>query len=78
MDDAAGIGDAAGDRPTVDTVGICIRCAGIGIYTMNPDGETLGLRLATPAEKVALSEYEEIQKVRAVVEKMNLKGWYEQ
>jgi hypothetical protein len=75
VDDASGIGDAAGDRPEPDTIALCIQCAGIGIYTVNPDGETLGIRLCTPEEKVELSENEELNEARELIYKMDLKGW---
>ena len=76
VDDASGIGDAEGERPTEGTLALCIRCAGVGIYTVNPDGETLGIRLCTVQEKVELSEDKALQKARAVVERMNLQGWF--
>ena len=76
VDDAAGIGDAEGDRPEEDTIAVCIRCAGVGIYCLNPDGETLGIRLCTPEEKVELSENEELQKARGIIQGADFHGWF--
>jgi len=78
VDDATGVGDAREERPKVDAIAICIRCAGIGIYTMNPDGDSLGLRLPTVTEKVGLSEDEEIRQTRELIQRMNVKGWFDE
>lgn len=76
VDDATGIGDASGDRPTEGTVALCIRCAGVGIYVLNPDGQTLGLRLCTGPEKVELSDHEELVKAREVIQRADFHGWF--
>jgi hypothetical protein len=78
VDDATGIGDAAGERPEEDTIALCIRCAGVGVYTLNPDGQTLGIRLCTPEEKVELSEDETLQKAREVIQKADFHRWFAQ
>lgn len=76
VDDAAGIGDAEGDHPEPGNYGICLRCAGVGVYKENDDG-TLGLRLTTAEEKVELSEDEEVTKVRAHIRTQSL-WWYQE
>jgi hypothetical protein len=66
VDDASGVGDAAGDRPSVDNIAICIMCAGLGIYFEQED-HTLGLRRPTDEEKSELDEDKQITKVRATI-----------
>lgn len=66
VDDAAGVGDAKDDRPEPGNLGICIQCAGLGIYYVKPNG-MLGLRLCTIEEKVELSLDEEVTSVRAAI-----------
>ncbi len=77
VDSAAGVGDAAGDVPEEGDMAICIRCAAVGVYRVNDDGETLGLRLPSSEEKVQLSENQELQEARELVARMNVKGWYD-
>lgn len=75
VDDASGIGDAAGERPSVGTIALCLRCAGLGVYALNPDGKTLGIRKVTDEEKVELSGNPEVVEAQALIRKMDLMKW---
>lgn len=73
VDDASGLGDAEGERPTEDCIAICIRCAAVGIYVRNENG-SLGLRAPSEEEKVELSEEPQIERARAAILLM-VDGW---
>lgn len=71
MDDASQMKDGTIDMdrdnlPSEGDLGICIRCAGAGIYYKQEDG-SLGLRLLTLEEKVQLSENEDAMRARFAV-----------
>ena len=69
VDDATGIGRGK-DRPEPGDLALCINCSSPSFYVDN--GETLGLRLPTVAEKVRLFEDEEVMAVRAKIQKLSL------
>lgn len=53
VDDATGVGETEGRRPEEGDLALCIRCGGPGFY--EDQGEVMGLRAASPDEKVSLS-----------------------
>jgi hypothetical protein len=68
VDDATGIMGAKG-RPKPGDLALCIRCSTPAFYVDN--GETLGLRQPTDAEKVELSEDEEVQRARTMIQRVS-------
>ena len=68
VDSASAAGETEATAiPEPGDFALCIRCAEPGVYAVNPDGQTLGLRAASEAEKVALSEREDVIGVQAAI-----------
>jgi hypothetical protein len=76
VDDASGIGDAEKDRPGDGDVALCIRCAFAGFYMVNPDGQTLGIRVPTEDEKVGLSEDAQLVAYQERIRSADLMRWF--
>ena len=67
IDDATEIGRGK-DRPEPGDLALCIRCSSPSFYVDN--GETLGLRLPTVAEKVVLFENSKVMEARAKIQEL--------
>ena len=66
VDDATELGPGK-DRPEPGDLALCIRCSAPSFYVDN--GETLGLRPASPEEKVLLSQDRRVMRTRTLIQK---------
>ena len=69
VDSAAVVFERAPSRPEPGDLALCIRCSAPSFYVDN--GETLGLRLPTIAEKVQLFEDEAVMEVREKIQEVS-------
>ena len=68
VDSSTGVGETeASATPEPGDFALCIKCAEPGVYRLNPDMETLGLRSMTQDEKVQLLDREDVREVQTAI-----------